>query len=290
MSAPDVEPVVHGSVRALRTFRLLPEGVLAPVTGRAAWGSGVNTATCERRLGDHHRAPERGCSCGLWAFGDLQALRESDLREQDEVVAVIRCHGRVIPATLGLRAEHAALEAVWLAPSVPGPVRARLGAAYPQAAVYRSIPAMLAEHPLSSLPSYRLPTVPRSLPVHLQLAATVLWWWAVIGWLLVLLPAQRPAGAPPSLLEPVALGTPLLIAALTAGLMTRPSRWPWGLVALAVQSALALASVLVLDRWVAFEQISVLAGAAGTLHVLIAFRAWRLRLGRPGRIGRPRRR
>ncbi len=290
MSAPDAEPVVYGSVRALRTFRLLPEGTLAPVSGRPAWSDGVNRASCERCAGPQHRPPEPGCTCGLWAFGDLQALRESDLREQDDVVAVIRCHGRVVPATLGMRAEYAALEAVWLSPAVPGEVRARLGAAYPRTAIYRSVPAMLAEHPLSSLPTYRLPSVPRRLPVHLQLAATVLWWWAVIGWLLVLLPVQRPPGAPPSLLEPVAFMTPMLVAAVTAVLMVRPSRWPWGLAALGVQSGLAVAAFLVLDRWVAFGQLSVLAGAAGTLHVMIAARAWRLRLGRPGWVRRPRRR
>ena len=281
------EPVVLGSVRALRTFRLLRGGGLAPVSARSPWTAGVNTATCDRKGSVRgHRPPEPGCSCGLWAFGGLQALRESDLREQDAVVAVVRCHGRVVPATLGLRAEHGVLEALWLSPEVAATAGTGLAATYPQAAVYRSLPAMLAEHPLSVLPSYRLPTAPRRALVHLQLLVTAAWWAGMLTWMLLALPVQRPVGAPPSGLEPLALTVPLVVAGVTVLVLRTPSRWAWGLVALAVQSGLAVGASLLLSPWVAFEELSAVAGAAGTLHVLTAYRAWRLRLGRPARAGR----
>lgn len=283
MSTGTAEPVVHGSVRALRTFRLLDDGVLAPLTAGASWAPGVTTATCDRGAPAGHRPPEPGCTCGLWAYGDLQSLRESDLREQDDVVAVVSCHGRVVPAERGLRAEHAVVDAVWLSPRVDRDVGARLAARYPRTAVYRSVAAMLAEHPLTVLPGYRLPGVPWRPAVHLQLAVTVVWWLAVLVWLVATLPGPRPSDRPLGVLDPVVLLTPVLVAAGTALLLSAPRRWPWGLAALALQTALALVSAAVLDEWLASEHLSMVAGAGGTLHVLVAYRVWRLRLGRPSR-------
>jgi hypothetical protein len=40
--------VVHGSLRAARTFRLMPESALAPITPQPPWSAGANTATCYR--------------------------------------------------------------------------------------------------------------------------------------------------------------------------------------------------------------------------------------------------
>lgn len=272
------EPVVHGSVRAVRTFRLRANGELAPVGPRAAWAAGLTTAQCDRK---EHRAPAPGCTCGLWAYGGLQALRESDLDEQCRVVAVVSCHGRVVPATLGLRAEHALVEAVWLSEDVEPELAARMRASYPGTAVYRSVDAMLSEHPLSELATYRLPSVPRRLPLHLQFGVTVVWWLSMLAWLCLTLPGPRPDALNVSLLDAAAIVVPLAIAGVATRVMLTPSRWPWGLVALAVQTATAVAAHVLYDPWVAVMHLGILAGAAGCLHVAVAARARRLRLG-PG--------
>lgn len=119
-------PIVHGSVRAVRTFRLMPAGALAPITRPEPWTAGTNTAICHGRhrgVASAHAAPAPGCRCGLWGYGNLQALRESALREQGRVVAVISCHGTVVPGTLGVRAQHASIDAVWLSPDVSDDTR-----------------------------------------------------------------------------------------------------------------------------------------------------------------------
>ncbi len=146
MNPLGADRVVRGSVRAVRTFRLMPDGALARITRRPAWSDGVNTASCHRgdRAGGHV-APEPRCRCGLWGYGSLQALRDSAIREQARVVAIVSCHGRVIPGSLGVRAQHAALDAVWLSPEVSDAARSRAAARYPAAAVYASLPAMLGE-------------------------------------------------------------------------------------------------------------------------------------------------
>lgn len=269
---------VQGSVRALRTFRLRPGGDLVPISDQPSWTAGVNTAVC--RSG--HPAPAVGCACGLWAYGNLQALRESDLGEQEQVVAVVRCHGVIVPATLGLRAEHAAIEALWLAPTVPSATRDRIAVGYPQAALYRSLPAMVGEHPPSTLASYRLPRTPRRLWVHLQLVLTLLWWVTALVLLVLALPVDRPVDAPLSWLDPLVLLTPVLVAVATLLAARAPGQALRRLVGLAVQTALGVAGVLLLDPWQSFEQLSMIAGAGGTLHVLTECRAWRLRLGRRG--------
>ncbi len=269
-------PVVNGSVRAVRTFRLLRSGALAPVGPRAAWGPGTTTALCDREA---HLAPAPGCTCGLWAYGSLQALRESDLAEQRQVVVVVRCHGQVVPARLGLRAQHAALEAMWLADDVDRELAGRVVARYPETATYRSLPAMLAEHPLTALPSYRLPRPARPLLLHLQLGVTVAWYVAMLVWLVLTPPGPRSEDLPVSWLDAAAIVVPLAVAGVATWVALTPSRWPWGLVAVGVQTASAVLAHLLLEPWVAFEHLGVVAGAAGCLHVAAAHRARRLRLG-----------
>lgn len=273
---------VQGSVRALRTFRLRAGGSLAPISDQPSWTAGINTAGCATG----HPAPAVGCGCGLWAYGNLQALRESDLPEQDQVVAVVRCHGVIVPARLGLRAEHAEIEALWLGPLVLVPVRDRIVEAYPQAALYRSLPAMVGEHPPSTLTSYRLPRPPRPVWVHLQLALTLVWWLGALLLLVLALPADRPADSLLSWVDPVALLTPVVVAVATLVLARAPGQARLRLLGLVVQTALGIGGFLLLDPWPFFEQLSMIAGTAGTLHVLTECRAWRLRLGRRGRRGR----
>lgn len=152
-------PLARGSVRAVRTFRLKPDGALAPITRPQPWVERRNTAACHHRrrgaasrLEPAHPAPAAGCRCGLWGYGNLQALRESALREQRRVVAVISCHGTVVPGTLGVRAQHASIDAVWLSPDVADATRRLVATRYPSAALYRALPALLAEHPPTVLP------------------------------------------------------------------------------------------------------------------------------------------
>ena len=50
--------------------------------------------------------------CGFYAYGTLPAAsRHAQARR---VLAVVACWGRVIPGTLGLRAQHARIEAIWV--------------------------------------------------------------------------------------------------------------------------------------------------------------------------------
>ncbi len=172
---PASERVHRGSVRGLRTFRLGSAGELLPISSRskhplAAWEPGVTTATCSRWRaagilgGSWHRplrsighaAPGEGCTCGLWAFGSLEALRASMYGDQRRVIAVVSCRGRLIPGEVGFRAEHGEIAALWLAPDLPADTVERVARRYPQAALFRSVQAMLAEYPLTVLPSYRM--------------------------------------------------------------------------------------------------------------------------------------
>jgi len=41
--------VVRESLRAVRTFRLMPDGALAPITRTEPWTDGTNSASCHRR-------------------------------------------------------------------------------------------------------------------------------------------------------------------------------------------------------------------------------------------------
>ncbi len=273
--------VVHGSVRVVRTFRLLDDGRLAPVTRRPAWTDGVNTARChvlDHRFAaprpegaGHHEAPAAGCTCGFWGYGNLQALRESGLEQQGMVVAVVSCHGTVIPATLGLRAQHAVIEAVWLGPRVDEERHRRVARLYPHAATYRSLPAMLAEHPLSTLPTYALPSEPTRAAVLAPLAAAIAWWLAVVTVLLLGLlgSAVEPTTPPTDVGTSALVNAPVTVAMVTtvAGVLW-PRRWQWVAVALTLQTALLVLGTRVLDPWQVHLQL-VAATGAGVLQVAV---------------------
>lgn len=285
--------MVRGSVRVIRTFRLLDDGRLAPVTRRPAWTDDVNTARClvldHRFAGARpddagiHQAPAVGCTCGFWGYGNLQALRESGLDQQGMVIAVVSCHGSVIPATLGVRAQHAMIEAIWLGPRVEDGVHATVARRYPHAATYRSLPAMLSEHPLSTLPTYRLPSEPTPAAVLAPLAAAVVWWLAVVAVLVLGLAGTVAPTAPTSDVGTSALvNAPVTVAMVTtvAGVLW-PRRWQWVAVALAVQTALLVLGTSVLDPWQSHLQL-VAATGAGVLQVGVRAVLARRQLGRRG--------
>jgi hypothetical protein len=140
-----------GEIRALRTFQLSSDGSLRPVAYTdVAWVDGPNAANCD--LCDHTPAAP-GCGCGFWAYGTRGGA--SQHRAAKHLLAVVACWGRVVPGTLGLRAQYARIEAIWVSGRIPSGRIALLRKRYPSAVVYGSKRAMLRRHRLSRLDSYR---------------------------------------------------------------------------------------------------------------------------------------
>jgi len=203
------EPLV-GEVVGLRTFRVDESGLLLPLYSDRSWYDGPNCATCapptgERERRDHQVAsPE--CDCGFYAFGSAEAARR--YRNSRYVQAVVACWGSVVAGTLGVRAERARIEAIWLGPGAPTWLVKRVGLTYPSARIYLDRTEMLAEHPLSVLPSYE-PPKPVSLRRRLALPLAAA---ALIG--LGLVPSQALHGT----LWDVWLGVSVTLAVLLAWL------------------------------------------------------------------------
>ncbi len=150
------EPQV-GEIRALRTFRIGPDGRLYPLFSRRPWNDATNTAHC--RLGPidrvedgPHTAPDPDCTCGYYAYGTEAAAGEHP--HSRDVLAVVSCWGDVIAGTRGIRAEHARIEALWLSSRVPADLAGAVAASYPSSSLYQDKSAMLAEHPPTSLDCY----------------------------------------------------------------------------------------------------------------------------------------
>ena len=152
-----------GEIRALRTFRLGQGGSLLPVAhGIEPWSDGPNTARCDR--GGHTPAAP-GCSCGFYAYGTRRAALQHDQSKQ--VLAVVACWGRVVPGTLGLRAEHARIEALWLSSWVNRRHGALVRRRYPSVKFHGSRRDMLRQHLLTRLDSYERPPRRRRRPPRL---------------------------------------------------------------------------------------------------------------------------
>jgi hypothetical protein len=140
-----------GEIRALRTFQLSSDGSLRPVAYTdVAWVDGANAANCD--LCDHTPAAP-GCGCGFWAYGSRGGASQHHAAKH--LLAVVACWGRVVPGTLGLRAQYARIEAIWVSGRIPSGRIALLRKRYPSAVVYGSKRAMLRRHRLSRLDSYR---------------------------------------------------------------------------------------------------------------------------------------
>ncbi len=128
------EPQV-GQIRALRTFRIGPDGALYPLFSKEPWEDGVNTARCLRKDRPPHPGPDPHCTCGFYAYGGEQWVGEHP--QSRHVLAVVACWGRIIAGTRGLRAEHCRIEALWLSAAVPADLAARVHLHHPSVAVHR---------------------------------------------------------------------------------------------------------------------------------------------------------
>ena len=145
------EPQV-GQVRALRTFRIGPDGGLYPLFSNERWRDGPNTARCSRKDSAPHRSPDPECTCGFYAYGAEQWVSEHPISRH--VLAVVSCWGRIIAGTRGVRAEHSRIEALWLSAAVPADLVELIIRAHPSVTVHRDRSRMLAEHPLTELDCY----------------------------------------------------------------------------------------------------------------------------------------
>ncbi|MGY1671701.1 hypothetical protein [Geodermatophilus sp. SYSU D00710] len=200
------EPQV-GQIRALRTFRIGPDGVLYPLFSAGPWHDGVNTARCLKQDRPPHPSPDPECTCGFYAFGGEQWV--GDHPRSRHVLAVVSCWGHVIAGTRGLRAEHCRIEALWLSAAVPEELAERVRRNHPSVAVHRDRSRMLAEHPPTELECYE-PAGPGS--GH---RAGRLWWSvAIAAAVLGVLPAQWLGGAQSAALLTIVLGTAFAVAAL----------------------------------------------------------------------------
>ncbi len=166
------EPLV-GEIVGLRTFRVDESGLLLPLYSNRAWYDGTNTATCSPPTGEgeryDHAVASPDCECGFYAYGTVEAAGRN--RNMRWVQAVVSCWGSVVAGTQGVRAQHARVDAIWLAAGVPSGMRKRIALTYPSARLYIDRDAMLGEHPLSELPCYEPPPARRVLPRLLGVAA-----------------------------------------------------------------------------------------------------------------------
>jgi hypothetical protein len=199
------EPQV-GQIRALRTFRIGPDGALYPLFSNERWHDGSNTARCLHKDRPPHRSPAPDCTCGFYAYGAEQSV---DHPRSRHVLAVVACWGRIIAGTRGLRAEHCRIEALWLSAAVPPDLAARVLRNHPSVAVHRDRSRMLADHPPTELDCYERPGRGRGRPPGR------LWWSAAIAAaVLSVLPADWLGGARSAALLWVVLGVVFGIGAL----------------------------------------------------------------------------
>ncbi len=152
------EPQV-GEIRALRTFRIGPGGVLYPLFSDSPWTAGANTARCGasgppaagRQV---HPAPDPDCTCGFYAYASESSAAEYPFARH--VLAVVACWGHVIAGTRGIRAEHGRIEAIWTSETVPPDLAAQVAQRYPATATYADKDEMLVEHPPTMLDCYEI--------------------------------------------------------------------------------------------------------------------------------------
>lgn len=145
------EPVV-GVVRAVRSFRVGPDGELHPLFHDTPWTTPVVTASCLLHDGDDHVAPDAECACGLYAYSGVAAAREDP--HSRRVLGVVSCWGRVVAGTRGLRAQHARIEALWISRRVPDEVVDRVRTRHPWVIVFRDRSAMLTMYAPTRLDCY----------------------------------------------------------------------------------------------------------------------------------------
>jgi hypothetical protein len=200
------EPQV-GQIRALRTFRIGPDGALYPLFSNDPWHDGANTARCLDANRPPHPSPAPDCTCGFYAFGGEQWV--GDHPRSRHVLAVVACWGRIIAGTRGLRAEHCRIEALWLSAAVPVDLVERVRQNHPSVAVHQDRSRMMAEHPLTPLDCYERPGRGQGRPVGR------LWWSAAMAAaVLGTLPAHWLGGAHSAALLSLVLGAAFGLGAL----------------------------------------------------------------------------
>ncbi|MGY1831210.1 hypothetical protein ACI8AA_12435 [Geodermatophilus sp. SYSU D01180] len=196
-----------GQIRALRTFRIGPDGALYPLFSDEPWRDGANEARCLSRDRPPHPSPAPDCTCGFYAFGAEQWA--GDQPRSRHVLAVVACWGHVIAGTRGLRAEYCRVEALWLSGAVPRDLTERVRCKHPSVAVYADRSRMVAEHPPTDLDCYERPGRGSGGP------AGRLWWSAAIAAaVLAVLPADWLGGASSAALLSAVLGAAFGIGAL----------------------------------------------------------------------------
>jgi hypothetical protein len=191
------EPQV-GEIRALRTFRVGPGGVLYPLFSSEPWQDGDNHAHCRMQdaaefLGEAHDVPEPQCTCGFYAYGNEHAAAEYP--HARHVLAVVACWGRTIVGTQGLRTECCRVEALWFDEAVPHELVEGIQRHYPTVQVFADKSVMLQAHPLSVVDGYQFSDERRkeswlrfarcALAVAVVLTAipTQSWSWSArLGW------------------------------------------------------------------------------------------------------------
>ncbi|WP_298991926.1 hypothetical protein [uncultured Pseudokineococcus sp.] len=200
------------------------------------------------------------------------------------MLAVVAAHGTLIPATRGFRAQHAAIEALWLSPRIPPERRAAVARAYPTAALYTDRQAMLAEHPPTTLPTYDLPATPGRGVLFANLLALVAWTVAVVTlWLSTPAPAGAVSATPlvTSAAAQLAAVSVVIVAHFTlataALLLAVHARWWRATTATLIpQTLLLVAGQLVLDDVTAWVQLAMAALSAAVLHTAAsAVLTWR---------------
>jgi hypothetical protein len=104
-----MEPLV-----AFRLWEIADGPQLRSATGGQLWDIGWTKADCPQ-----HRAPGRGCSCGLYGYFDLHDTHQ--VSSTTQVLGAVLASGLVQVHALGLRAEYMRPVAFQLPPIVQGP-------------------------------------------------------------------------------------------------------------------------------------------------------------------------
>ena len=161
MTGPDddgysgFEPQV-GQVRAVRTFRIGPQGRLYSLLTDTAWSHGTTTARCQPPPPERpglHTAPSPNCTCGLYCYAS-DRVAAAEHPNSRHIVAVVTCWGRIIAGPHGIRAERARIEALWLSPKLPPNLVAQVVSRYPAVSTYERRSKMFAAHPPTTLACY----------------------------------------------------------------------------------------------------------------------------------------
>lgn len=93
-------------------------GLLLSIPSIREWKQGVNTASCGAYTG--HRAPQHKCTCGLYAYHDLEGLMEGQAMADGQIVfqepyicGLVRGWGQVYAHPNGWRSEKAEILALF---------------------------------------------------------------------------------------------------------------------------------------------------------------------------------